>query len=51
MRGLTVKVSEHININVLREKYAEQHAIGILGFVEFDAKITNAQMIACLVMA
>ncbi len=51
MRGLTVKVSEDININVLREKYAEQHAIGILGFVEFDAKITNAQMIACLVMA
>ena len=44
--GLAVKVSEDININVLRETKARQHAIEVLGFVELDAKIQNGQMIA-----
>ena len=50
MSGLAVKVSENINVQVLREKYAEQHAIGVVGFVEIDAKVENAQKIAKLVM-
>ncbi|MCX7771767.1 MAG: phage major capsid protein [Clostridia bacterium] len=50
MSGLALKISEDINIQVLREKYADEHAIGVLGFVEFDAKVENAQKIAMLVM-
>ena len=50
-KGLAVKVSEDINIDVLRETKARQHAVEVLGFVEFDAKVQNAEMIAVLEMA
>lgn len=49
-KGLAVKVSEDINIDVLRETKARQHAVEVLGFMEFDAKVQNAEMIAALVM-
>ncbi|MBD5089507.1 MAG: phage major capsid protein [Clostridiales bacterium] len=50
MKGLAVKVSEDINIEVLRETKARQHMIEVVGFVECDAKVQNAEMIACLKM-
>lgn len=50
MRGLATKFSEDINIQVLREKYADEHAIGVIGWFEFDSKVENAQKIAALVM-
>lgn len=50
MTGLAVKVSEDINIEVLREKYATQHAVGVVGWIELDSKLENAQKIAKLVM-
>lgn len=50
MTGLAVKVSEDINIDVLREVKARQHAVEVLGFVEMDAKIQNAQKLAKLKM-
>lgn len=51
MRGLATKFSEDMNIQVLREKYATQHAIGVVGWLEFDAKVQDAQQITKLVMA
>lgn len=48
--GLATKVSENINIKVLTEVKARQHAVEILGFVELDAKVQNAQKIAKLVI-
>jgi len=51
MSGLATKFSEEINIEVLREKYATQHAVGIVGWFEFDSKVENEQKIAKLVMA
>lgn len=48
MSGLAVKVSEEMNIQVLNEKYAEQHAVGVLAFVGCDAKVQNPQKIAKL---
>ena len=51
MSGLALKVSEELNIEVLRERFATEHAIGVLGFMECDAKIENAQKIAAMVMA
>ena len=50
MSGLAVKLSEDVNIEVLREKYATQHAIGVVGWVEIDSKVENAQKIAALKM-
>ena len=50
MSGLAVKPSEDVNIEVLREKYATQHAIGVVGWIEIDSKVENAQKIASLKM-
>ena len=51
MRGLATKFSEDMNIQVLREKFATQHAVGVVGWVSFDAKVENAQAISALVMS
>ena len=51
MKGLATKFSEDVNIQVLREKYATQHAVGVVGWVSFDAKVENAQAISALVMS
>ena len=51
MAGLATKFSENMEIQVLREKYADQHADGIIGWFEFDSKVQDAQQIAKLVMA
>ena len=50
MKGLATKFNEDINIEVLREKYATQHAIGVVGWLEFDSKVEDAQKITRLVM-
>lgn len=51
MTGLATKFSEDINIEVLREYYATRHAIGVVGWLEFDSKIEDPQKIAAVVMA
>lgn len=51
MKGLATKFSEEVNIQVLRERYADEHADGVIGWLEFDSKVENAQMIAKLVCA
>ena len=51
MTGLATKFSEDLNIEVLREKYATQHAIGVVGWLEFDSKIEDPQKIAAIKMA
>ena len=50
MSGLATKFSEDISIEVLRERYADEHAVGVNGWFEFDSKVANAQKIAALVM-
>jgi hypothetical protein len=50
MSGLATKFGEDMTIEVLREKYATQHAVGVVGWVEFDSKVENDQKIAALVM-
>ena len=51
MAGLATKFSENMDIQVLKEKYADQHADGVIGWFEFDAKVQDAQQIAKLTMA
>ena len=51
MSGLAVKVSENMEIAVLREKFATQHAIGVVAWMELDSKVENSQKITGLTMA
>lgn len=51
MSGLAVKVSENMEIAVLREKFATQHAIGVVAWLELDSKVENSQKITSLKMA
>lgn len=49
--GLAVKVSEEANMQVLNERYAEEHLLGILAFLEMDSKVADTQKISKLVCA
>ena len=48
--GLSVNFRENISIQVLREHYAAQHAIGVVSWFEFDSKVTDSQRLAVLAM-
>lgn len=50
MKGLATKFSEDITVEVLREKYATMHAVGVVSWVELDAKVEDQQKLAKLVM-
>lgn len=50
MSCLATKFNEEVNVQVLREKYADEHATGIVGWFEFDSKVENEQGLAKLVM-
>ena len=49
LSGLATKFTEEVEMEVLREKYADQHAIGVVAWMEFDAKVEDAQKISKLV--
>lgn len=50
MSGLAIHDVENPEIQILRELYAAQHAIGVVGWFELDAKVENAQKIAKMTM-
>lgn len=50
MSGLSVKLAQNVEIQVLMEKFATQHAIGVVGYIECDSKITEPQKLAVLTM-
>ena len=50
-KGLATKFDEEINIQVLRERFADEHADGVVGWFSFDSKVMDQQMIAKLTMA
>lgn len=49
--GLYVKLAQNIELQILNEKYATQHATGLVGYVEFDSRVVEDQKIAVLEMA
>lgn len=49
-KGLSVNMREKIQIEILRETYATQHALGVVAWMEFDSKITEHQKLAVLKM-
>ena len=48
MAGVTVKTTKGVEIQVLNEKFADEHAVGIVGWAELDANVTNNDMIAVI---
>ena len=51
LKALSVNFRENIEIQILKEKYATQHAIGVVSWFEFDSKVTDNQKVAVLEMA
>ena len=51
LSGLATKFTENISTQILREKYADEHATGVVAWFEFDAKVQDQQKLAKLVMA
>ena len=49
--GLSVNIRENMTVEVLREKYATQHAVGVVAWMELDSKVSDSQKLATLVMA
>lgn len=49
--GLSVNIREEVSVEVLREKYATQHAVGVVAWMEIDSKVSDAQKLAVLVMS
>ena len=51
MKGLNVKLAQDVSIQILNEKYATQHATGVVGYIEADSKVIEPQKIAALKVA
>jgi HK97 family phage major capsid protein len=51
LSGLAVNFREDISIQVLLEKYATQHAVGIVSWFEFDSDVIDNQKLTTLVMS
>lgn len=49
--GLYVKMEQDVEIQVLNERFAERHAIGVVGFVQVDANVVEAQKISAIKIA
>lgn len=49
LSGLATKFSEKINIQILKERFATQHADACIAWLEFDSKVEDAQKLAKLV--
>lgn len=48
--GLAVKISENPEVQVLREKFADEHAVGVICWLEMDCKVENEEKVATLKM-
>ncbi|WP_321994823.1 phage major capsid protein [Clostridium butyricum] len=48
MSGLYVKLTKNVELQMLLEKYATQHAVGVCAYVELDSKIVETQKIVAL---
>ena len=50
-KGLAVKLSQDIDVQVLRERFADQFCVGVVGTIDFDAAVADQQKLAKLTMA
>lgn len=50
LSGYTIKATTEVEIQILREKFATKGFIGILGYCDFDGKITDDKKVRVLTM-
>lgn len=50
LSGYTIKGAKTVEVQVLREKYADRNMLGVIAFCEYDAKISDAKKICALKM-
>ena len=50
LTGYTIKATKHVEITLLREKFATKNMIGVMSYGEYDGKITDSKKIAVLTM-
>lgn len=50
LSGLSVNMRENVQMQILLEKYATQHAVGFVAWFEFDSKVTEHEKMAVLEM-
>lgn len=50
LSGYTIKATKHVEITLLREKFATKNMIGVMSYGEYDGKITDSKKIAVLTM-
>lgn len=48
--GVATKLGEKPSVEVLRERFADQHAVGAICWLELDSKVENSQKVAVLKM-
>ena len=51
MSGLYVKFAQNIEVQILKEKFATQHVLGVVAYAEVDSKIVEQDKLAVLKMA
>jgi HK97 family phage major capsid protein len=49
MNGLVIKFAQDVQIKVLQERYADQYATGVIGFVELDAVVADVAALSVYV--
>lgn len=49
--GLGVNMRQNIEMQILNEKYATMHAVGLVSWFEFDSDVIDHQQLAALVMS
>lgn len=50
LSGYTIKATKAIELQILREKYADRNMIGVIAYGEYDAKITDSKKVAVMQM-
>jgi hypothetical protein len=48
MSGLYTKLTKNVELQILNEKFATQHAVGCVGYIEIDSKIVEPQKLVSL---
>lgn len=49
LSGYTIKATKSVEVQILIEKYATKYMVGVVGYGEYDGKITDKKKIAALV--
>lgn len=50
LSGYTIKATKAVELQILREKYADRNMLGFIAYGEYDAKITDSKKIAVMAM-